>query len=595
MAALAEIFQTARAHHQAGRLPEAESSYRQILARDPANAAALGLLGVLSCQNGQPEEGVKYLKRSLKIRPYQAPGERAEALNNLGNALRMLACSDPRLQADAAANYREALRLHPSYPEAWNNLGRALLAAGDAAGSIEAFEQALSVRPDSPQSLHGLASALRAARRDAEAVGYLERALQLLPRFPEALNDWGLLTADAGELEQGLSAIDRALVLNPRLPEALNNRGHILRLLGRLDEAARSFDAALRARPLFPDALANLATAFSDSGHPKEAELVLSRALCVDPSHAESHFTLGLLRLLQGDFASGWQEYEWRLKRRDAPPTRFNEPRWDGAPLNGRSILLVAEQGLGDTLQFIRYAKHVKHRGGNVVVECQPRLERVLSGIDGIDRIVAAGETLPRFDVWLPMLSLPAVLGEIPAEVPYLRVNASPVRTDGPIRVGLAWAGNPKYKGDRSRSLPLSRFAPLARLESVEFYSLQRGPAADQTPPDGLRIVNIEREDGGVADTASALMNLDLLITSDSMPAHLAGALGRPVWTLLPFAPDFRWMLNRDDSPWYPTMRLFRQSSPGDWEGVMERVASALSAWIASTRSLPRNGAFEHA
>jgi tetratricopeptide (TPR) repeat protein len=573
MAALADLLADGRAHQQAGRLREAESCCRAVLARDPAHAGALGLLGILACQGGRPREGVKYFRRSLQIHPPQPSAERARTLNNLGNALRMAA---EELPAEAEKCYREALGLDPSYLEGWNNLGRALAAAGDSAGAIHAFEQALSFRPDSAQSLYGLASALRAARRDSEAMEALENTLRVEPRFPEALNDWGLAAADAGDLEQGLAAIDRALSLNPRLAEALNNRGHILRLLGRLPEALQAFDAALRARPRFPDALSNLATALSDSGDPQKAGQAIARALAIDPGHVESHFTLGLLRLLQGDFEEGWREYEWRLKRREAPPPRFTEPRWDGSALGGRSILLAAEQGLGDTLQFIRYAKRVKRLGGHVIVECQPRLERLLRGVDGVDCIVAAGSPLPHFDVWLPLLSLPYLLGAADSS-PYLSVPASASRAPGPPRVGLAWAGNPKYKGDRSRSLSLGRFAPLAAVPGVEFYSLQRGPAASEAPPAGLRLVNLEREDGGIEDTAAALMNIDLLITSDSMPAHLAGALGRPVWTLLPFAPDFRWMLHRDDSPWYPSMRLFRQASPGDWEGVMRKVAAALA------------------
>ena len=591
MASLTGIMEKGRAHHLAGRLSEAESLYRRALAHNPAHATALGLLGVLFCQNGRPADGVQYLKRSLQVRPHQAAEARAFSLNNLGNALRMLGGKDPRIEAEAVASYREALRLYPQYPEAWNNLGKSLASAGETSGAIEAFEQSLSVRPDSPQSLHSLASALYTARRYPEALGYLEHALRLQPNFPGALSDWGLIMADAGELEKGLDAVDRALGLDPQMPEALNIRGHILRCLGRLPEATASFEAAIRARPLFPDALANLAGSLFDSGRPEEGELALSRAFTIDPGHAESHFTLGCYRLLQGDFERGWPEYEWRNKRRDSPPVRFSEPRWDGAPLNGRSILLVAEQGLGDTLQFIRYAKLVKDRGGNVIVECQPRLERLLYGVDGIDRIVAAGGPLPAFDVWLPLLSLPGVLGVVPGDrgvpgdapvaVPYLRVAGSPGREGRPaggrLRVGLAWAGSPRYKSNRTRSLSLSRFAPLGGLENVEFYSLQRGPAAGETPPDGLRLVNLEREDGGIEDTAAALMDLDLLITTDSMPAHLAGALGRPVWTLLPFSPDFRWMLNREDSPWYPSMRLFRQTSPGDWEGVMARVAAALA------------------
>jgi hypothetical protein len=322
------------------------------------------------------------------------------------------------------------------------------------------------------------------------------------------------------------------------------------------------------------------------------------QALRIEPDYVPARWNRALASLLLGNFEQGWVEYEWRWKRKQQPQRSFRQALWDGRELSGRTILLHAEQGLGDTLQFIRYAPLVKERGGRVIVECQPSLLELLGSCRGIDVLEAQGSALPEFDVQAPLLSLPRILGTslatIPANVPYVVADAELVgrcrqelEAVPGFRIGIAWQGSTMHKRDRQRSLPLGRFEPLARLPGVRLLSLQVGAGADQLRDLGDRFPIADLggrfDPWSLRDAAAVISVLDLVISVDSAMAHLAGALGVPIWLLLPFASDWRWLLEREDSPWYPTMRLFRQSEPGDWDGVFDRVTNALAKQLAST------------
>jgi hypothetical protein len=315
------------------------------------------------------------------------------------------------------------------------------------------------------------------------------------------------------------------------------------------------------------------------------------------PDYAEAHVNRALTRLHVGDWQRGWQEFEWRWRTADALPRGLAQPWWRGEPLAGRTILLYAEQGLGDTIQFIRFAPIVKRRGGTVVVECQQPLVRLLEGCAGVDRLVGQGDALPAFDVQAPLLSLPGILKTspetIPADVPYLSVRPAAVQAwrerlkeiDG-FRIGIAWQGNPAVRGDRLRSIALGHFAALAEIPGVRLVSLQKGPGAEQLEAAGgrFRITELGSRLQDFADTAAVMNSLDLVITSDTGPAHLAGALGVPVWVALSLAPDWRWSSGRSDSPWYPTMRLFRQKEWGNWQAVFEEIKKSLCELVSSSR-----------
>jgi hypothetical protein len=367
------------------------------------------------------------------------------------------------------------------------------------------------------------------------------------PGSAEIASNYSVALRDSGRFEEAVASADRAIAINPNSTPAHFNRAHALRDLCRFDEAIASLD----------------------------------RALAITPNYAKAHYSRGLLLLMKGDFEHGWPEYEWRWKKPDFTSVKreFPQPRWDGSPLADKTILLHPEQGLGDAIQFIRYAPLVEQRSAKkVIVESPPPLTRLLResfSNSGTIEIVEAGQSLPPFDVQIPLLSLPMVFGttlaNIPADVPYLRAREFDRQLTGDFRVGLCWAGSRYHPNDWLRSIPLEMFRPLTEISGVTWFSLQHDE--DALP---LRLVDLTNELNDLSDTAAIIAKLDLVITVDTSIAHLAGALGKPTWTLVQFSPDWRWMLDRGDSPWYPTMRLFRQTKVGDWSSVIEKVAREL-------------------
>jgi tetratricopeptide (TPR) repeat protein len=497
----------------------------------------------------RPAEALASYERALAIQPGNA-----RALYNRGGVLR-----DLRRPAEALASYDQALAIKGDYAEAFNNRGLALLELQRPAEALVSFERALAIRPDYATALNNRGNTLQDLKRPAEALASFERALALRPSYVQALYNRGIVLRDLLRPAQALASFDQALSINPRHVDALNNRGIVLRDLDRPLEALASYD----------------------------------RALAIDPDNAEIHSNRSSLRLLLGDFDRGFEEFEWRWRAQDFAPWRrdFAAPLWRGEePLAGRTILLHAEQGFGDAIQFVRYVPLVAARGARVVLEVPPPLAGLLSRIEGATTVIGRGERLPEFDCHCPLLSLPLAfktrLETIPAGVPYLsacadrviewkrRLPQTPAR-----RIGIAWAGNPGFKGDLTRSIGLARFSGLLSAGGIAFLGLQRDlrdgdrdllRSYPQVTPLGEAIEDFE-------DTAAIMSLVDLVITSDTSVAHLAGALGRPVWILLQYAPDWRWLRGRDDSPWYPTAQLFRQSEFGDWESVVRRVKDELA------------------
>jgi hypothetical protein len=342
----------------------------------------------------------------------------------------------------------------------------------------------------------------------------------------------------------------------------------------------------------------NLGNALRDRGEPDSAESSYLAALRIEPDYAEAHYIRALGQLLRGQFEEGWQGYEWRSKCRSFPRRSFDRPTWDGTPLAGRTILLHAEQGLGDVLQFIRYAAPVKDRGGIVLVECPAALRELLGRTPGIDRLIAQGESLPWFDVQASLMSLGRILrtslATIPANVPYVFPDPEAadrrrqeLAGDAGLKVGICWQGNPNYPGDRQRSFPLDQLAPLARVPGVRLFSLQKGHGREQIRALAGRFdvtdlgQHLDETAGAFVDTAAVLKSLDLVIAPNTAIAHLAGAMGVPAWVALPDSLEWRWMVGREDSPWYPTIRLFRRTAGQGWDEVFERMASQLPARVA--------------
>jgi Tfp pilus assembly protein PilF len=452
-----------------------------------------------------------------------------------------------------------------------------------------AYRRILAVQPDHAHVHYLLGHLLNETNRLDESIEHQQRASLLRPGVVEYKIELGRMLGLAGRFDEAVDAYRGAIALRPDLGEPHNNLANALQNLGRYEEAIASYTRALAAQPSYPEALNNLGCALKDTFQWQQAIANFRRAIELRPEYPEAHWNLATALLSVGDLRAGWPHYEWRSHFATAPPRDFACPLWRGEPLGGRRILLHAEQGFGDTIQFVRFARHVAGRGGRIVLECQPQLVRLLKCLSEVETIAAQGEALPAFEVHCPLLSLPLALNigtdDLLGAVPYLRADCNDVdrwakRLAGDrarLKVGLAWAGSPVHVNDRNRSIPVEQFNALGGFSNVSFYSLQMGaPAA----PAGLAFTDLTAEMNDFAETAALIMNLDLVIAVDTAVAHLAGALGKPTWVLLPTPGDFRWLLEREDSPWYPAMRLFRQRAQGDWSDSLERVRVALERWI---------------
>ncbi len=582
------LLQRAIALHQAGDLGTAQQIYAEILERQPNNVDALYLDGLIAHQRGQYPRAQQCLQAALRIHPM------APAIHTaLGNTHR-----DQGHFEQAETCYQAALRLDTENANAHYNSGIAYHERGDLARAITAYRRAVAVNSLHPESWNNLGVALKASGDIDQAAACYAKTIALQPRHAMCLFNLGVLHADEKRFEEALAYYRRALEAQPAYAEAAFNAGVASRNLGQLDEAVQWFERALVLHPQHAGALHNLGATQHELGRLDAADACYRHALTTNPDNPQVHYNLALIALARGDYARGWEAFEWRwrgaessrLHRRDFP-----QPQWRGEDIAGQTILLHAEQGLGDTLQFVRYAPLVAARGARVILECQPPLVRLLQSMPGIDVVVPAGETLPSFDWHCPLMSLPLAFGTrlntVPAHIPYLEADERLAeiwqqRLGGERRrkVGLVWAGNPRRFSlllnliDQRRSLRLSQFAPLARCSGVSFFSLQLGEAASETvdPPASLALNDFTNEIKDFSDTAALIANLDLVISVDTSVVHLAGALGKPVWMLSRHDACWRWLLQRDDSPWYPTLRIFRQPGPGDWTSVIERVASEL-------------------
>ena len=575
------MLKDASEHLHGGRPDEAARIYERVLSAQPDNAQAHNHHGMAKANQGKLDEAIACYRRALEIDPRYA-----EAYNNLGNVLRF----QGKLKR-AAACYQRVVDINPDYAAAHNNLGMALKGRDKTVEAIASFRRALELEPDNAKAHKNLGDGLKDQGKPDDALACYRRALEIDPDNPELHNSIGVVLEERGKTDEASAWYQHALDINPDRPSAHTNLGVIRYDQGRLDEAMACYRRALDIDPDHAGAHNNLGNAFLRLAKPDAAIACYRRAMEIDPAYVDAHFNRAVALLTIGDFETGWVEHEWRWKReRHAAQRRdFAQPLWDGSPLDGKTIFLYGEQGLGDIIQFIRYVPLVAERGGRVAVECNEKLKPLFHDVPGIDELIARGGEVPPFDVHAPLMTLPLICGTtletIPGGAGYIRADSRLVeawrdRLAGFTgrKVGLCWQGNPRFPGDRWRSIPLRYFAPLLDDPSSTFINLHKGPGEAQIEECGLaeRIVNFSPQVDSFDDTAAIMENLDLIITSDTSIAHLAGALGRPVWVVLQFAPDWRWMLERDDSPWYPTMRLFRQKTRGDWEDALVRVKQAL-------------------
>ncbi len=467
--------------------------------------------------------------------------------------------------------------------------GLRLFRQGRAAEALAAFERAVAAAPGEPQAVAALADCLFALGRQDQAIAALEAGVKRAPGAPAlAFKLAGALRA-AGRLEQAISLYRGLLARDPNLAEAHGNLGNALTRAGRFGEAIESFQRALALKPGSAVTCYNLAKALEEVSDWPGAEAAYRRALELQPDFAEAAWSLAQLFWLQGRFDEAWPHYDKRLFRRgfERRPEVFAKPAWRGESFEGHTLLLYAEQGQGDTIQFIRYLAPIKERGGRVVVECQPSLKRLFAGLPAADEVIARGERLPAFDLQLSVMSAPAVFettaDTIPGETPYLAVPPGE-RFELPgdraaFKVGLVWAGNPiNQPADSRRSFRFADYAPLLEVPSVQLYSLQVGEAARELEAfaDDPQVVDLGPRLTDFAVTAAAIDRLDLVVSSCTALPHLCGALGRECWLILGAVPDFRWHLEGDTTPWYPMLRLFRQRERGDWAEPIGRVREAL-------------------
>ena len=484
---------------------------------------------------------------------------------------------------------RVSLALEPGSAVTLANLGLALKQAGQLEAAIGIYRRALAVAPDHPQIHTNLGSALHEAGGAAEAAAHYRTAITLGPGQPGAYFNLASLMRDQGDLETAPSLFHRALRLEPGHADLHGGLAMLEQYRNRLDAAVPGYRRALALQPGRVDFYSNLGNGLNQSGRWGEAEAAYRRALLVAPGHGDARFNLSLVLLLMGRLREGWPGYEerWQTRQLIQDKRSFAAPLWQGEAASGKTLLLHGEQGFGDTLQFCRYAALARDKGMRIVLEVQPPLRRLLQSLEGCDGVLARGDALPAFDLHCPLLSLPLMMGtdtlaDIPAPIPYIHPDAEAValwagRLGGGFKVGLAWAGAPRSGSpaqaafDRRRSLSRGALEPLLAVPGVTFVSLQKGVLA------GPGLIDFMAEMTDFADTAALIATLDLVISVDTAIAHLAGAMGKPVWLLNRFDTDWRWLTGREDTPWYPTLRIFRQSSTGDWAGVIEEVALALS------------------
>ena len=602
--------------HQKGRLAQAQAIYDRVLGKDASHFDALHLSGVIAYQTGRAENAVELIGKAIRVNPGVAAAycNRGSALLDLGQF--DAAVSDYRKAIDLNRDYAEAhnnlatacirrrrfdeglacadraIRIKPGLAEAHDNRGQALHELGRIAQALESYERAIAINPGLAGAYNNRGNSLLEAGKPEAALASFDTAIGIQPDFAEAHSNRGNALRALGQPEAALASCERAIAIKPRYAVAHNNRGIALRELHRLDAAIASFDRAIEIDPAYAEAFGNRGNALTDLKQIDAALASYDGAIRLDPDDAKSQWNRSLALLLAGDLEAGWPSYEWRWKRKEPAQhqRRFAQPLWLGEPsLSGKTILLHSEQGLGDALQFCRYAKPVHAMGAHVVLEVPRSLAAVLRGLEGVGEIIHRGSPPPPFDYHCPLLALPLALRTNLATIPradrYLHADPAALAkwsarlgTASAPRIGLVWSGSTIHTNDRNRSIPLAGLL-LHLPPGFEYVSLQKevrpADAKVLASHPAIRHFGDALED--FADTAALCELMDLVVSVDTSVAHLAAALGRPTWILLPFAPDWRWLLEREDSPWYESVRLYRQGADWNWEPVLRRIAGDIS------------------
>lgn len=627
-----KLLQEAVACHQSGKLEQAEQLYRKILGKQHNHFETLFLLGSLSSNIGKKDLAVTLLKEAILIRPDHAEAhnnlaiaflskrnlnaavksfknavifnpEYVEAHFNLGIALQQSGKLD-----EAVKSFKSVVELKSDYAEAYFNIGVIYHERGEFDDALDCYEQAVAIKPDYAEALNNIGDVLQRKERFNEAIKSYTRAVYHKPDFAEAYYNLGIVCQKTGDFKKAESSYNDAVKYRPDYAEAYYNLGNLFNDKWKAVEAAENYRKAINLKPDFAEAHNNLGEALLMQRKPAEAILSFNKAFECKPDYIEARFHRSIAFLIMGDYKNGFAEYEHRLLIKKYNNREFSHTQWDGSSLAGKTILVHSEQGFGDTFQFVRFLPMVKACGGTVIFECQQGLSPLLKHCYGFDKIVERppdAKTNETYDVHLPLMSSAKIFGvtaeNIPADVPYIesdpelvkkweseilaKTNKTMSEIQNPFKAGLVWSGKPDRKYNFVRSCPLSEFSPLGDIPNLVVFSLQKGDAVKQIENHGtgLSIINLDQTldiIGKFVDTAAVIANLDIVISIDSAVAHLAAALGKPVWLILPYAHDWRWLMDREDSPWYPNVRLFRQHKEGDWKAVMRRVADELKAVV---------------
>ncbi len=601
-------------HQNEGRLDEAAALYSRIIAKNNQQFVAIHNLAAIVSKKGYRARALGLFELASKINPQYAEAvsnwayllkedkqfdaaiekfEQACALNsgllhahiNLADLYR----EQGRFE-DALGAYQRALDSKPDSIELLNNLGVTYRRLGDNKKAVESFERALEIKPDYVDALINQGNAMLELGLTDEAIERLRRGTELSPKLAAAHNNLGIALAKAGRHEEAMVCYETAISLSGDNNRIMTNLADALNSSGKSEEAILKFEEAIALDPEYAFAHNNMGNALKDTGNYEKAEASFLKAIELSPDFAEPRANLGYVYLMRGRFREGWEGYAWRGKVRGEALARrtYPQPAWDGGDVTGQTVFVYPEQGLGDIVQFSRYTALLKARGARVVMEVPNQLHELLKTLPDVDQFSLQNTPPPEFDFHVSIMDLPQLFETTLETIPDMQgyVKADELRIDawkdrlgpksGNLRVGLVWSGNPKHTNDHNRSLPLEYVRPFVEMEGVAVYSLQVGKNGEAQALFGGAITDLAPQLTSFAETAAVMMNLDLVISVDTSPLHVAGALGVPTWGLIPFIPDWRWLLERDDSPWYPSMRLFRQDATKDWRPVVNNCVEAL-------------------
>lgn len=548
--ALVSAFQ----NHKAGNLPEADRLCRAVLGKHPNQPDALHLLGLLAHQSGDPKSAIRLIQR--------------------------------------------AIQFHPSWPFFYESLGTVELKSGQIDEAISSYTKAIQLRPDFTDAHLHLGIAYYQQGNLDESVHSFWNAIKSNPQAAGAWNNLGVTLMDQRNYAGAVKALETALKIDPKYSDAHFNLGNVLERMDNYPASMEHLNEALRLRPDYPNVWNTLGVICHNLGDSRAIDY-FRKAIRSNPDYAEAQLHLAFLLLAEGRYEEGWKQYEWRWKVPNFTSKKrdFPQPQWQGEEIKGKRLLLHAEQGHGDTIQFVRFVSMLAPYDAHLILEVQPALHRLFMEIPGIAELVSKGDPLPLFDVHCPLMSLPLILGTTldtippPLQFPYIahRPASNRAASELPLRIGLLWAGSPVFRQNHKRSIPLQQLAPWGEIPHTSFISLLKGPATSQIAEVAPQFSVLDSCSSVVdlADVAEQIMEVDLVISVCTGVAHLACTLGKPTWILLHNAADWRWLYDREDSPWYPSARLFRQKTPGDWTPVIKEVEKELSSLVRQ-----RNAAF---